>query len=282
MGQAKIMDENVTTYKGVRIDDTAEWRLVVYISETGMSAYLKNIENPLEPVTTLFEEQWQRDETSLLHHIETAVYDHPQLLDDFSTEIVICAPRAIWVPEEMAGDYGEQADLYNKVYKADEGDILCDTFSGMCCLYTLTPGLLSFLRRTLSGARVSCHLSVLARRFMSRGSDMPRIYADIRDGEVEFTVLDDRRMLLSSTQQWHDEMDIAYHIFNLMDVYGLDPKNTQVSLSADSAEREVRQSLVKTLRGHISYVMLTMMPSAVSKAEMPISAAIALSRTVEK
>lgn len=193
------MEDNLTTYKGVRIDDTAEWRLAVYITETGMSAYLKNTENPLEPVATLFEEQWQQDETALLRNIETAVYDHPQLLDDFSTEIVICSPRAMWVPEALAGDYEEQTNLYNKVYKAEETDVLCDTVNGICCLYTLCPGLPAFLRRTLSGARVSCHLSVLARRFMSRGSEMPRVYADIRQGEVDFVVLDDRRMLLAST-----------------------------------------------------------------------------------
>lgn len=143
----------------------------------------------------------------------------------------------------------------------------------MCCLYTLCPGLPAFLRRTLSGARVSCHLSVLARRFMSRGSEMPRVYADIRQGEVDFVVLDDRRMLLASTQRWHDRMDIAYHVLNMMDVYGLNPANTQVSLSG---EREIKQSLVKTLREQISYVMLTMMPSAVSKTDMPLAAAVAL------
>ncbi len=267
------MEDNLTTYKGVRIDDTAEWRLAVYITETGMSAYLKNTENPLEPVATLFEEQWQQDETALLRNIETAVYDHPQLLDDFSTEIVICSPRAMWVPEALAGDYEEQTNLYNKVYKAEETDVLCDTVNGMCCLYTLCPGLPAFLRRTLSGARVSCHLSVLARRFMSRGSEMPRVYADIRQGEVDFVVLDDRQMLLASTQRWHDRMDIAYHVFNMMDVYGLNPANTQVSLSGES---EIKQSLVKTLREQISYVMLTMMPSAVSKTDMPLAAAVAL------
>lgn len=268
------MEENITTYRGVRIDDTAEWRLAIYISETGMSAYLKNIENPLEPVAILFEEQWKRDETTLLRNIETAVYDHPQLLDDFSTEIVVCSPRAMWIPEDMATDYEEQSDLYNKVYKSEEADIMCDSLNGMCCLYTLAPGLPAFLRRTLSGARVSCHQSMLVNRFMGRSCDMPRIYADIRNGEVDFVVLDDRRMLLSSTQRWHDKMDIAYHIFNLMDVYGLDPKNTQISLSGI---REIKQELVKTLREHVSYVMMTMMPSAVSKIEMPISAAIAMS-----
>ena len=54
---------------------------------------------------------------------------------------------------------------------------------------------------------------------------------------MDFVVLDDRRMLLASTQRWHDRMDIAYHVFNMMDVYGLNPANTQVSLSG---EREIK------------------------------------------
>lgn len=269
------MSEKLTTYQGIRIDDTAEWRLVVYISETGMSAYLKNTENPLEPLVTLFDDTWQRNDSLLLQHIETTVYDHPQLLDDFSTDIVICAPKAIWIPENVAENCDDISSLYNKVYKADESDIMSDTVQDMVCLYSLAPGLPAFLRRTLSGARVNCHLPVLVRRFMSRGAEMPRIYADIRAGEADFVTLDDRKMLQSSTQQWHDPMDIAYHIFNLMDVYGLDPQNTQVSLSG---LRDTKQSLVKTLREHISYVMLTMMPSAVSKAEMPLPAAIAIAR----
>lgn len=268
------MEETLTTYKGVRIDDTAEWRLVVYISETGMSAYLKNLENPLQEVVTLFEEKWDWEESSLLRRIETAVYDHPQLMDDFSTEIVVCSPRTMWVPEEVVEDGNDEVELYNRIYRAEAGDVMSDSFSGMICLYTLAQGLPAFLHRTLSGARITCHLSLLAKRFMSRGADMPRIYADIRDGEVDFVVLDERRMLLSCTHQWHDKMDIAYHIFNLMDVYGLDPKNTQVSLSGLKDEK---QALLKVLREHIAYVMLTMMPSAVSKAEMPLPAAIAIS-----
>lgn len=267
------MEETLTTYKGVRIDDTAEWRLVIYISERGMSAYLKNIENPLEEVVTLFEESWEREETSLLRRIESAVYDHPQLMDDFSTEIVVCSPRAMWVPEEVVTEGVGECELYNRIYKAEDGDVMSDAIKGMVCLYTLAPGLPAFLHRTLSGARISCHLTVLVRRFMDRSADMPRIYADIREGEVDFVVLDERRMLLSCTHQWHDKMDIAYHIFNLMDVYGLDPKNVQVSLSG---VKEVKQSLLKILREHISFVMLTMMPSALSKADIPLTAAIAL------
>lgn len=272
-------EERLTTYRGVRIDDTAEWRLVVYISESGMSAYLKSVENPLEPVSTLFETTWERDGSRLLDNIEKGVYDHPQLLDDFSTEIVICTPHALWVPADVAADPEEGAALYNKVYNAEDEDIFSDTLDGMVCLYTLVPGLRSFLLRTLSGARISCQQTVLLRRFMSRGADMPRVYIDIREGEADFTVLDDRRLLLSATHFWNDPMDIAYHLFNIMDVYGLDKGNTQVSISG---ERDTKAFLVKELRKHVSYVMLTMMPSAVSKAEMPLAAAMALVKTTTK
>lgn len=268
------MEDTLTSYKGYRIDDTAEWHLVIYISGQEMSAYLKNIENPLEPVVTIFEDKWQEDET-LLRHIETAVYDHPQLLDDFSTEIIICSSRPLWIPEDAAVDYEEQARLYNIVYKAEEGDILSETVNGMTCLFTLAPGLPAFLRRTLPGAKISSHLGVLVKRFISRGAEMPRIYVDIRDGMADFVALDDRKMLLASTQQWRTPDDIAYHIFNLMDIYSLDPNNTQVSLSG---LRDVKQQLVKKLRDQISFVMLTMMPSAVQKTDMPITVAIALAR----
>ena len=269
------MEEALTSYKGYRIDDTVDWRLVVYVSSTGMSAYLKNIENPLEPIVTLFEETWPDDESALLRHIETAVYDHPQLLDDFSTEIIVCSPRMLWVPDEYAGDYEEQARLYNIVYKAEEEDIFSDSFEGMTCLFTLASGLPAFLRRTLSGARVSSHLGVLVKRFITRGGEIPRLYADIREGKVDFVVFDDRKLLLASTHDWRDPNDVAYHIFNIMDVYGLNPESTQVSLSG---LRDVKQTLVKMLREQISYVMLTMMPSAVQKSDMPIAAAIALAR----
>lgn len=270
------MEERLTTYRGVRIDDTAEWRLVIYISEGGMSAYLKNIEDALEPIVTLFEDQWGKGEDNLLQKIEGAVYDHPQLMDDFSTDIVICTPRALWVPEKVAADSEDVATIYNKVYTGEEDDIMVDTLDGMACLYMLAPGLTGFLRRTLSGARVMCHQTVELRRFMSRGADQPRIYVDIREGEADYLVIDDKKLLLAATHEWHDVNDIAYMVFNIVDVEGLNAAETQVSLSG---EKEVRTGLLKMLRERVGYAMLTMMPSAVSKMEMPLAAALCLSKS---
>ncbi len=267
------MEDRLTTYRGVRIDDTTEWKLVVYISDKGMSAYLKNIENPLEPVVTLFEDKWVREESGLLHRIETAIYDHPQLLDDFSTQIAMCSPRTQLIPEKVAQDSEDISRLYNMIYKADEDDIFVDQFDGIVCAYTLSPGLQSFLRRTLSGARVVSHMGVEIRRFMQRGADMPRLYVDVRENEADFILIDDRKLLLGATHEWHVKEDLVYHVLNIIDVYGLDAANTQVSISG---LREIKTELMKMLRERVGYAMLTMMPSAVSKLDMPLGAALAM------
>lgn len=270
------MQDNFTTYRGVRIDDTAEWRLVIYLSVTGMSAYLKNIEDPLEPMMTLFAESWNRDEKSLLSRIEQGVYDHPQVMDDFSTDIVVCTPHTVWVPEDVCREEEDAAAALQTVYPSvSADDIVTDLQGTVGAVFTLAPGLPSFLRRTLSGARVRSHQSVLMQRFASRGGEMPMLYVDIREGEADYILLDDRKLLLAVTHPWHDPMDIAYMVFNTMEVYGLKRSSTQVSLSG---LREVKQQLLKQLREQVDYVMLTMLPSGIVEGDIPLAAAFALTK----
>lgn len=259
------------TYQAVRIGDIADWRLICVISSRGMSAYLKNV-NPTEDVVTLFDEKWVSAEEGLLSKIENAVYDHPQVLDDFSADIVVVAPESIWVPTEMVEDDEEEASrLYNQVYAAEDSDIMSETVDDATCLYVLVPGLNAFLQRTFPGSRVHSHLAVMASRFRERSSDMPRIYAEIREGEVDFIAFDRRSLLMAATHRWNEMNDIQYHLFNIMNVYDLDPAEVQVSLSG---LRDVKNELMRELRKTVSYVMLTMMPSIGSKAGMPVPASL--------
>ncbi len=267
------------TYKAVRIDDTADWRLIIHISEDGMSAYLRHEEDPLEPIVTLFELKWERDETLLLERIENAVYDHPQLLEDFSAEVIIRAPRTMWVPSEFLEEPGSEYDLYETVYNAEPEDIFLDDRLEEKCLYSLVPGLQSFLRRTLPGAIIRSHQGVVVGKFRDRIADVPRIYVDLHGEEADIVVFDGKRLLSSATYECHGLNDVAYHVFNIMEIYGLDPTQCQVSVSGS---RETRNNLVKLLREHISYVMLTMLPKAAVGLELPLSVAIAAGRTRTK
>lgn len=269
------MSEDVKTYTSVRIDDTAEWRLVIFISERGMSAYLKNLENPLDNIITLFEEEWECDESELLSCIEDCVYNHPQLLDDFATEIIVCTPRTLWFPESECSEIDDLEELYGKVFPGEESGLMQDEREGMVCGYSLAQGLPSFLRRTLPGAKVSSHQGVLVSKFIKQNTDMPVLYIDIRKEDADYILVENSKLLLSSTHQWHNMMDIGYMAMNIFNVYGINPKQVQVSLSGETSDK---QELVKLMREQISYVMFTLVPTAVSKVEMPLSAAISLCR----
>ena len=262
-----------STYQAVRIGDIADWRLICSVSSRGMSAYLRHI-SPTEPVVTLFDEKWAPDPDSLLSRIENTVYDHPQVLDDFSADVIVTAPRAIWVPSALVEDDEDEMErLYSQVYAGVDTGVMSEQADDATCLFMLAPGLNAFLQRTFPGARVHSHLAVLVSRFRERSADMPRVYIDIRDSEADFVAFDRRSLLMAATHPWHDPADLQYHLYNIMSVFGLDPSVTQVSLSGP---REVKGDLMAKLRENIDYVMLTTMPGIGAKAGMPLAAALML------
>lgn len=269
------MEERYTTYKGIRIDDTAAWHLAIYISQTGLSSYLKNIENPLDPVLILSETEWKYDDTSLLSNIEGAIYDNPQLLDDFSTDIVVCSPHSLWIPSEFAGDKDSVCELYSRVYRAEVEDLFLDRVGDMVNVSTLAPGLPAFLRRTLSGSRVYTQQGILASVFSERGVEMPRLYIDLYSDKADTLLFDGKRLICGATHSWREISDIVYHALNILDVYNINKKECQISISG---LRDVKTELMKDLRKYVECVMLTMVPTSISKINMPLSAAFAISR----
>lgn len=272
------------TYQAVRIGDIADWRLLASISSYGIGAWLRHAD-PVQPLVTALSCNWKdgKDE-NLLDCIENAVYDHPQVLDDFSADIVVIAPRTVVVPTMLVADDEEKAlSLYNKVYPAEGADLMAEGVGDATMLYSLTPGLYAFLQRTFPGARLHSHLAVLASRLCERSSDMPRLYIDIRcaggedsgikKGEVDFVAFDRQTLLMCVTHQWHHPEDITYHLFNIMHVFGLDPAKTQVSLSGPAA---LKTTLVQQLRRDIAYVVMTMVPGIGAKANMPLAVSLLL------
>lgn len=261
------------TYQAVRIGDTDDWRLIVVISETGISAYLKN-RNPTVDVATILDEEWGNDPDSLLSRIETAVYDHPQVLDDFNADIAIVTSKALWIPSEIEEEDSDEAyEIYNSIYPSAEDDVMSSEACGAVCLFTLVPGLNAFMQRTFPGAAVHSHIAVLARRFKERSADMPTVFINVREKEADFLAFDNSKMLMAVSYPWSALTDIQYHLYNIMDVYGIDPKGSQVSVSG---LREVKTELVKKLREQVSFVMLTMIPSIGVKAGMPVCGALML------
>lgn len=253
--------------------DISDWRMVAVISDRGMRAYLRNMEDPTIAVEELFREKWDVGE-GLLARIENAVYDHPQILDDFTSEIIVTAPRALWMPAVQAEEDDELPfRIYNSVYSAREEDLSVDEFGELLNLYSLEPGLLPFLQRTFPGARVSNHLTILARRFREMGGDYPRLYIDVRDAEADFILYDGDRLLLGVTLPRHTLYDISYYVSTAIDEFGL--RNEEIRVAVSGSPEEAKQ-VIDLLRERIPHLIHTVFSGAPQELEMPVVAALAL------
>ena len=253
--------------------DTGLWHLSLHISPTDMAAWLRSVGHGAPEERLLFHTRWQQGDATLLQRIENEVYDHPQLLDDFSTDIIIQSPRTLAVPtailENDEHPLASEHLLYSCIYPCEEEDIMADRVDDVTLLFTLTPGLAGFLSRTLPGARIRSHLGVMLEHFRRHTSSMPRLYADIRDEETDLLLLDCRRLLALSTQPWHAPTDIVYRILHMIQAYDLTADGVEVRLSGLS---EVKTEVMTMLREILDFVTLGNVPSATD--HMPLASAL--------
>lgn len=208
--------------------DTGQWRMIVKIHPAGMSAHLENtIHDDVEP-QELFTASWDADPDNLLRNIENTVYDHPRVLDDFSAKIILFDRKTVFMPTELLVETeGAEDTFYTSLYPAEEADVMCQTDKDITAAFHLAPGLKGFLSRTFPGARIGCNLMgiVASNRHQGKGY---RLVLSVRECEADFVLLRDSDLLSASTHSWTSEADIVYHAFNLLDVYGIAPKDTAI------------------------------------------------------
>lgn len=217
--------------------DTGQWRLIVNISPTGISAHLENtIHTDLEP-QLLFATEWEEDADTLLQHIENAVYDHPRVLDDFTARIIVHDRNTLFMPTAiMEENEGIEEIFYTTVFEADPADVMTDTFGDITAIYSPTPGLKGFLSRTFPGAMVESSLMRKVR--LNREASGKRIYVFIRKGEADFILFDGNALFSASTHSVNAPSDIVYHAVNIMDVYGIPPSEVNAIIEGMDMAQE--------------------------------------------
>ena len=218
--------------------DTGQWRLIVNIFPTGITAHLENtIHTDLEP-QLLFSTEWEEDADTLLRHIENAVYDHPRVLDDFTARIIVHDRNTLFMPTAvMEENEGIDEIFYTTVFETDPADVMTDTFGDITALYSPTPGLKAFLSRTFPGAMVESALMRRVRRF--RKEDGKRIYISVRKGEADFLLFDGEEFLSGSTHGVNAPSDVVYHAVNIIDVCDLVPADVSVMIEGEENVGEV-------------------------------------------
>lgn len=267
-----------TTYPGMTDDrlDTGLRRLIVYIGERGVSAYLKNVFDTEAPARMILSERWERDSEKLLSRIETAVYDNPELLADYEADIIIETPHIIFIPDELAADEDISAAVFKSVYNAEDEDVSTDLSTSPAALFTLVKGLNAFVRRTFPGARIASHLGIILRHLTQSGAagNGSRFTINIREKDADILLTSGRKLIMATVKEWSEPADLLYHLANIASVYGLNNKETEIHAAGNN---ERRTEIFAMLRDHFGYVGSMLLPAGTDRT-IPLAAAICASR----
>lgn len=254
----------------VDVADTGQWHLVIGIRHDGMQAWLKSKADPTRlPVKTL-DVGWKDSSKTLLENIEATVYDHPALLDDFSTDIVLDTPQCLWVPSQMLEDNDDE-EFFKPFYDMTLSDIFTTDYGESICLFSLTRGLKSFLARTFSGSRINCHLGVLFSHFRTRSIEHPHIYVIVRTECCDIIGIESEKIIFSSSRRDLSPTGILYHIVNATAAYGLNNDNVRI---CTAGEPKIKVELSTLLRKYFKHVLPANVPSAARIGEMPLELAL--------
>lgn len=275
------------TYRAVRIGDVADWRLVAMVSTRRAAAFLRH-RDPEEPLITLFDEplvmpgsgagMMPESGNAPLRRLEQIVYDHPQVLDDFASDIVVVTDETLWLPTDMVLDDDEEAEgWFERVYAGDGSEAMAAESGASTALFRSLPGLKPFLQRTFPGARIHSQLSAMAvmlpRQIPAGVGEGACICADIRDGEVDLVCSVSGDLLSAATQPWNEPSDIQYHVYNLLSVYNIDPASARLLLSG---QREAKTGLADEFRRRLGFVELRPAPAHTSELNLPLGVAMML------
>lgn len=223
--------------------DTGQWRLLLNIGAAGLEAFLGNTVHSDLPPQPLCSVSWEKDRDALRKNIEDAVFGNPRLLDDFATNIIIYDDRTLFIPTEVAEQAaGKEEEVFNEIYSAEDADIMTDVDRDITAVWSLGPGVKSFLMRTFPGSRITCNLMHKVRNLRKGNKGVSLFaYADplfAGGKEADVILLDDGNLISASTHEWKDTDDIAFIAWNLMDVYGYRPEEVAVSLYGIDADSE--------------------------------------------
>ena len=223
--------------------DTGQWRLIVNIHQEGMDAWLKNTLRADVDPQLLFKTEWSKNEEELLHNIENAVFDHPRVLEDFAAQIILFDNKTLFIPRVVADENdGGEEELYTEVYSGDPSNVMSERDGSVVSAFRMVSGLKSFLYRTFPGAKITSNLTERVRELRKKGRGI-RTVAEVREKESDIMLFRDDELISASTRDRTTPEDIVYYIFNLFDIYNIDPRTAEVKIKGVVLPEEIKNFL---------------------------------------
>ncbi len=232
------------------------WRLVLMVSDSSLSV-------ALYPPVAREEIIWRRFEfdpstPDRLRAIEDVVYDNPLLLCDFKRVDCIIDSRSYLIlpPELSVEDNQVLMDSSGMKFDIDSAIVTQLTNNAMI-VQAFDSNVVSFLKRTFYNIEFSSKISVLTKYFLSHDLNHSgrRAFALADATRLTFIAFDSLKLLAANEFDYRKATDAAYYILASMQQLGLDPQDSEITLSThrdlsddDASLQSLLKPYVKTLR----------------------------------
>lgn len=193
--------------------------------------------------------------------LENAVYDNAFLLNDYaSANIAVHSQHFALMPQEMV-----KCGMAQKVLEASfttvDGDMLSCLIAGTdAAIACDSPhGVVGFLRRTFTGAKLLHHLAPLCSYSVGAyAEETACMHISLNKIEAHIVVVANGKLHMANTFQYRALEDVAYYALNMWKTCQLDNRRDKVLLTG---ENEPRTLLAEQLRQWIAYVMPEVVPA---------------------
>lgn len=202
--------------------DTGQWRMIIHIHADGLQAYLENTIHPEAGLQLFCAQSWDSDPAHLKKNIEDTVYSNPRLLDDFATTIILYTQDVLFIPTRIAeADLDSEANIYNKFYSAEPLDVMSGQVEDITAVWSMGPGIKSFLLRTFPGSRITCNLLEMVKQQLPF-SEKTNVCLNTREKETDLVVTSNQKLITASTHSFTDKEKTSFLVKNALDLYGLE------------------------------------------------------------
>lgn len=232
-------------------NDSGLWKIIMSVSPKEIIAVMKNTADKTVRPKIMFRTEIEGNEHEMLRRLESAVYDHPAIMDDYAIEIIVTTPKALWVPSDMIEDEETEEAYLTRIYPCDADDMMTNSNEEETCLFTFIAGLPSFINRTLPGCRIYSHQFILHRELQGKPTEFPRVYVNVREDDFDLLAYGEGKLLSVSTHDWEDTADISYYVFLLADAYQIDPKRMEIFVAGKNEPKSKLVEALKEMTGHV-------------------------------
>lgn len=258
------------------ISDHQRWQLQLTAGHNGVRANYFDVISPRAFVHT--DQHWRCDPADALRKIEDTIYDNPDIVDDYTTCILVRPVQMVFLPaDSLPPDADEEArELADLVDACENKDVWSEELlPGIRAVYTTPGGVRDFLTRTFPTEDVQLALRPMARHVAAWGADgAEKVWVHLDADTLDIIAMAGGKPVIINTREYHGAADAAYYVVSVVRTLGLSASRAEVRLSG---EESVRRELLPMLRRHLGFVSNALLPAPVKQA---LSAGLSLSEAL--